>query len=82
MVDGQLIQSAEHVGTGFHLHAPKVLSTVHDEVVAMQVPICQIYFIQRIMDLPGIRRVRGLDKIPDKIDSCTILGASGTMSRD
>jgi len=33
------------------------------------------------MDLAGIGRLRGLDKIPDKTGSCTVLGANGTMDR-
>jgi hypothetical protein len=41
----------------------------------------QIYFIRRIMNLAGIGGLRGLDKIPDKTGSCTILGANQTMDR-
>jgi hypothetical protein len=38
-------------------------------------PSFQIYFFRRIMDLAGIGRLRGLDKILRKISFCTVLGA-------
>ena len=44
-------------------------------------PTFQIYFLRRIMDLAGIGRLRGLDKIPEKIDLCTVFGAKCTEDK-
>ena len=41
MVDAQPVQSPHHEPAGFDLHPPEVFSTLHDEVVAMQVPVRQ-----------------------------------------
>jgi hypothetical protein len=41
VVDAQPVESPHQAAAGFHLYPPQVSSALHDEVVAMQVPVGQ-----------------------------------------